>query len=111
MKRRCTNWNLFLRGMKSHWMILNEGSIKEVTMHDGSVIVFKKLGREYDPTNRTEAIKMLEEAIRKNWLITGLIYVDPDSPNIYDMYPMGKNRLIDYLQKEIRPRQEITGNY
>jgi 2-oxoglutarate ferredoxin oxidoreductase subunit beta len=79
------------------------GSIKEVIMHDGSVIVFKKLEREYDPTNRTEAIIMLEEAIRKNWLITGLIYVDPDSPNIYDMYPIGENPLNRLTSDQIRP--------
>jgi 2-oxoglutarate ferredoxin oxidoreductase subunit beta len=79
------------------------GSIKEVAMHDGSVIVFKKLEREYDPTNRTEAIIMLEEAIRKNWLITGLIYVDPDSPNIYDMYPIGENPLNRLTSDQIRP--------
>jgi 2-oxoglutarate ferredoxin oxidoreductase subunit beta len=46
------------------------GTVREVTMHDGSVIVFKKLEREYDPTNRAEAIRMLEKAIRNNWLIT-----------------------------------------
>jgi 2-oxoglutarate ferredoxin oxidoreductase subunit beta len=79
------------------------GSIKEVIMHDGSVIVFKKLEREYDPTNRTEAIIMLEEAIRNNWLITGLIYVDPDSPNIYDMYPIGENPLNRLNSAQIRP--------
>ena len=79
------------------------GSVKEVTMHDGSVIVFKKLAREYDPTNRTEAIKMLEESIRKNWLITGLIYVDPDSPNIYDMYPIGEKPLNRLSTDKIRP--------
>jgi 2-oxoglutarate/2-oxoacid ferredoxin oxidoreductase subunit beta len=79
------------------------GSIKEVTMHDGSVIVFKKLAREFDPTNRTEAIKMLEEAIRKNWLITGLIYVDPDSPNIFDMYPIGEQPLNRLSPEKIRP--------
>ena len=83
------------------------GSIKEVTMHDGSVIMFKKLARKYDPTNRTEAIKMLEEAIRKDWLITGLIYVDPDSPTIYDMYPLGENPLNRLPTKKIRPNEKL----
>jgi len=82
------------------------GSIKEVTMHDGSVIVFKKLAREYDPTNRTEAIKMLEEAIRKDWLITGLIYVDPNSPTIYDMYSLGEKPLNRLPTKKIRPDEK-----
>jgi len=79
------------------------GSIKEVTMHDGSVIVFKKLERDYDPTNRTEAIGMLEEAIRRNWLITGLIYIDPNSPNIFDMYQLGETPLNRLPPEKIRP--------
>jgi len=79
------------------------GTIKEVTMHDGSVIVFKKLEREYDPTNRTEAVRMLEEAIRRNWLITGLLYVDPDSTNIYEMYSMGKEPLNRMPVDKLRP--------
>ena len=81
------------------------GEIKEVTMHDGSVIVLKKLERAYDPTNRTEAIRMLEEAIRRNWLITGLIYVDPNSPNIYDMYTLGEIPLNRQLPENLRPDQ------
>lgn len=79
------------------------GTTKEVTMHDGSVIVFKKLEREYDPTNRTEAIRMLEEAIRRNWLITGLLYVDPNTPNIYEMYSMGKEPLNRTPIEKLRP--------
>lgn len=83
--------------------VFEKGSIREVTMHDGSVIIFKKLEREYDPTNRTKAIKMLEEAIRKNWLITGLIYIDPDSPNIFDKYKLGDKPLNRYSPEELRP--------
>jgi len=79
------------------------GTTKEVTMHDGSVIVLKKLEREYDPTNRTEAVRMLEEAIRRNWLITGLLYVDPNTPNIYEMYSMGKEPLNRTPVDRLRP--------
>jgi 2-oxoglutarate/2-oxoacid ferredoxin oxidoreductase subunit beta len=79
------------------------GTVREVTMHDGSVIVFKKLEREYDPTNRTEAIRMLEQAIRRNWLITGLIYVDPNAQTIYDMYPLGSEPLNRIPTDKLRP--------
>jgi len=82
------------------------GTVREVTMHDGSVIVFKKLEREYDPTNRTEAIRMLEQAIRRNWLITGLIYVDPNAPTIFDMYPLGSEPLNRIPADKLRPDQK-----
>ncbi|MDO9546569.1 MAG: thiamine pyrophosphate-dependent enzyme [Pelolinea sp.] len=79
------------------------GTVREVTMHDGSVVILKKLEREYDPTNRTEAIRMLEEAIRRNWLITGLLYVDPNTPSIYELYSMGKEPLNRLQPDKIRP--------
>ena len=79
------------------------GTVREVTMHDGSVIVFKKLEREYDPTNRTEAIRMLEEAIRRNWLITGLLYVDPNTPNIYKLYSLGNEPMNRMPADKLRP--------
>ena len=82
------------------------GEVKEVTMHDGSVIVFKKLEREYDPTNRTEAVRMLEQAIRRNWLITGLIYVDPNAPTMLDRYPLGKKPLNRLPNEKLRPNRK-----
>jgi len=87
--------------------IFEKGTVREVTMHDGSVIVFKKLEKEYDPTNRTKAVKMLEEAIRKNWLITGLIYIDPNAENIFDKYNLINKPLNRCTPKEIRPSEEL----
>jgi 2-oxoglutarate ferredoxin oxidoreductase subunit beta len=75
-------------------------------MHDGSVILFKKLERDYDPTNRTEAIRLLEEAIQRNWLITGLLYIDPNTPNIFEMYSMGKMPLNRLPPEKIRPNED-----
>ena len=83
-----------------------KGTTKEVTMHDGSVIVFKKLSRDYDPTNRTQAISMLEEAIRRNWLVTGLIYVNPDHPTIFDSYKLGDVPLNRLNEEDLRPNSD-----
>ncbi len=87
--------------------MFEKGSVREVTMHDGSIIIFKKLEREYDPTNRTKAIKMLEEAIRKNWLITGLIYIDPEAPNIFDKYYLSDKPLNRFTPDELRPNEDL----
>jgi len=42
------------------------GSQREVEMHDGSVVVLKKLDKDYDPTKRSEAYRVLEEAQTNN---------------------------------------------
>ncbi len=48
------------------------GEDLEVSLHDGSTIMLKKLNRDFDPSNRTEAIQVLEEANSCNCLLTGL---------------------------------------
>ena len=80
-----------------------EGEAKEVTMHDGSVVILKKLERDYDPTNRAEALRILEEANRKQWLITGLIYIDQDHPSLFDQYNLVDEPLNRLKENRIRP--------
>jgi 2-oxoglutarate ferredoxin oxidoreductase subunit beta len=81
------------------------GTTREVELHDGSTVVLKKLEKDYDPRDRRQAFQALEEAQRENWLITGLIYVDPDVPSLFDAYDLpdvGLNRMVE---KQLRPPQ------
>ena len=83
-----------------------QGQDLEVTMHDGSTVILRKLERDYDPTDRAEAIRVLEEANTCNCLITGLIYIDTSQPsmtNIYNLPDTPLNRLPEY---RIRPGPE-----
>jgi 2-oxoglutarate ferredoxin oxidoreductase subunit beta len=50
------------------------GTVQEITLHDGSRLVLKKLERDYDPTDRLAALTLLEEARRDKLFLTGLIY-------------------------------------
>ena len=89
-----------------------EGEIKEVTLHDGSKIILKKLEKAYDPTNKWHAIRMIEEAEQNKWFLTGLIYVNPDQPTIYDYLNLGEeplNRLpVDKLRPEPATIEDIN---
>jgi 2-oxoglutarate ferredoxin oxidoreductase subunit beta len=83
-----------------------EGEDKEVTLHDGSVIVLKKLDRDYDPTDRSAAIDVLEEANSCNCLLTGLIYVEPDKPSLTDLYELTDKPLNRLKESDLRPKPE-----
>jgi 2-oxoglutarate ferredoxin oxidoreductase subunit beta len=83
-----------------------EGEDKEVTLHDGSTVVLKKLGREYDPTNRSEAMRVLEEANSCNCLITGLIYINTDLPSLVDIYNLPETPLNRLPESRLRPGPE-----
>ena len=83
-----------------------QGDAIEVTMHDGSAILLKKLDRDYDPTDRGEALRILEEANRCNCLITGLIYIDTSQKPLTDLYNLPETPLNRLPESRIRPAPE-----
>jgi 2-oxoglutarate ferredoxin oxidoreductase subunit beta len=82
------------------------GELIEVTLHDGSAVILKKLEQDYDPTNRAEAMRMLEEANRKNWLITGLIYIDTSQRSLVELYNLTDAPLNRLPESRLRPGPE-----
>lgn len=82
------------------------GAVREVTLHDGSQVILKKLEKDYDPTDRWQALRMLEEAQRENWLVTGLIYVDTSRPALTDLYNLPATPLNRLSEAELRPGRE-----
>src|SRR5947208_6785173 len=54
------------------------GSAQEVTMHDGSKLILKKLEEAYDPTDKINALKRLHETARRGEFATGRTYIEPD---------------------------------
>jgi len=83
-----------------------EGDMIDVTMHDGSTVVLKKLEHDYDPTNRSHALSILEEANAKNWLLTGLIYIDTEAPCLLDIFNLTDTALNRLKEHQIRPSRE-----
>lgn len=83
-----------------------EGETKEVTLHDGSVVVLKKLEKNYDPTDKWQAMKILEEAEQHNWLVTGLIYVDPEQSSLYDYLDLTEEPMNRITADKLRPSSE-----
>ena len=82
------------------------GEAREVTLHDGSSVILKKLELDYDPTDRAHAMQVLEEANRKQWLLTGLIYIDPDEDTLLDIYNLVDEPLNRLPEERLRPSPE-----
>jgi 2-oxoglutarate/2-oxoacid ferredoxin oxidoreductase subunit beta len=83
-----------------------EGTVREVTMHDGSSIILKKLDKDYDPTDRGKAFQMLEESERNNLLVTGLIYIDTSRPVLTDAFNLVDTPLNRLTDADLRPVRE-----
>jgi 2-oxoglutarate ferredoxin oxidoreductase subunit beta len=55
-----------------------EGEALPVQLHDGSRVVLRKLGASYDPTDRSAAYGFIEQKLKQNEYVTGLIHIDED---------------------------------
>jgi 2-oxoglutarate ferredoxin oxidoreductase subunit beta len=77
-----------------------------VTMHDGSQLRLRKLGEDYDPTDRIAAIQTLLEAHDKGEIITGIFYVDTKKPNFFDLLHMTEKPLATLPQEVTRPPKQ-----
>src|SRR5512143_3530670 len=86
---------------------MKEGEIREVELHDGSFVVLKNLDKSYDPTSRFEALRVLEEAERNNWLITGLLYIEPNRASLTDRYNLVDTPLNRLSDEDLRPKPEM----
>ena len=83
-----------------------EGTSREINLFDGSTIILKKLEKDYDPTDHWQAMRVLEEAQANHWLVTGLLYINPNQPTIYDIYNLPETALNRMQENQLRPKQE-----
>jgi len=83
-----------------------EGTVREVSLHDGSTIILKKLEKDYDPTSRAGAFQMLEQAQVNNWLVTGLLYIDISKPTLTEIYNLVDTPLNRLSESDLRPSLE-----
>jgi 2-oxoglutarate ferredoxin oxidoreductase subunit beta len=86
---------------------MKEGEVREVELHDGSYVILKNLDKSYDPTSRFEALRVMEEAERNNWLVTGLLYVEPNQPSLVDRYNLVDTPLNRLGDADLRPKPEM----
>ena len=59
------------------------GSVTTVTQHDGSILRLRKLDPEYDATDRLQAMDYIQQHHARGEVVTGLLYVDPDSADLH----------------------------
>jgi 2-oxoglutarate/2-oxoacid ferredoxin oxidoreductase subunit beta len=83
------------------------GTAKEVILHDGSHLVLRKLTRDYDPTNKLEAFRVLEECQRKGEVVTGLLYANTAAKNFLDLLNLVDEPLATLPESRVRPSRQV----
>ena len=82
------------------------GTTMMVQMHDGSTITLKKLELDYDPTNRSNAIKVLESGHNDGHIHTGLVYFNDSIPTLHDHLDLVDEPLASLPDSVLRPSEQ-----
>jgi 2-oxoglutarate/2-oxoacid ferredoxin oxidoreductase subunit beta len=64
---------------------IGQNGAVNVTMHDGSMVRFKGVPPNYDPTDRGKVMDFIEEHHGKGEVVTGLLYLDQSVPDMHEM--------------------------
>jgi len=80
-----------------------EGETVTVKLHGGSTIVLKKVDAEYDPTSRSKALAYLEKHRGMGQVITGLLFINEDLPDLHGISNTAKTPLKDFKYRDLNP--------
>ncbi len=84
-----------------------EGATQDLTMHDGSVIRLNKLAKNWNPLDRFSAINAMQTAKSKGEILTGLLYINPDSTDLHTLLNTTETPLNSLTESELCPGAEV----
>ena len=73
----------FIEGREEITTQYEPGTATTVQQHDGSILRLRKLGEEYDPSDKVAAMKRVQESLASGEVVTGLLYVDPTPKDLH----------------------------
>ena len=97
----------FVPEMKEITTNYEEGSSKNVKMHDGSVLQLNKLAKDWDPMNRQSVANAMMIAKSKGEILTGLLYMSPITVDLHNTIQTNDRALNSLTKKDLCPGNEI----
>ena len=79
------------------------GSVKDLLMHDSSSIRLHKLEKDWDPLYRMSSIIAVQKAKQKGEILTGLLYLDPESSDLHNILKTSDRPLNALTKDELCP--------
>jgi 2-oxoglutarate ferredoxin oxidoreductase subunit beta len=80
---------------------IGQSGTTTVTMHDGSVVRFTAVPKDYDPTNRQQVLNYLQQ--NHDSIATGLLYVDESVADLHEMNRTPATSLSRVPQEKLCP--------
>lgn len=97
----------FVPEMKEITTNYEEGSSKNVKMHDGSVLQLNKLAKDWDPMNRQSVANAMMIAKSKGEILTGLLYMNQNTEDLHNTIQTNDRALNSLTKKDLCPGNEI----
>ena len=76
-------------------------------MHDGSSIALHKLAQDWDPLDRLSAINAIQNAKIKHEILTGLLYMNPETVELHQLLSTSNKPLNALGVKDLCPGNEV----
>ena len=64
---------------------IGKNGFTSVKLHDGSVVRFTSVPRDYDPTDRARVTEYLDDHQQNGQILTGLLYLDESSADMHEL--------------------------
>jgi 2-oxoglutarate ferredoxin oxidoreductase subunit beta len=80
-----------------------EAAISTVTMHDGSMVRFRKTHEGYDPTDREQAYAHVRACQMRHEVATGLLYINEKGQDMHAVSKTVATPLVDIPYEELCP--------
>ena len=79
----CFNRIDFIKDRKEITTDYQPGSVQDVLQHDGTTLRLRKVAKDYDASDRVNAMNYLQQHARLGEIVTGLLYVDSSAEDLH----------------------------
>lgn len=86
------------------------GTSKEVTLHDGSVVHLHKGDENLDIHSRRSALDVMQDYKSQDKILTGLLFMDPDSCELHDTIQTSSKPLRSLGESDLCPGSKALNN-
>ncbi len=79
------------------------GTMEDIQMPDGSILRLRKLDSAYDPYDRVDALRYVQQRQTEGEVVTGLLYVDPNAPDCHEVLDTTSRPLNSLTEADLCP--------
>ena len=80
----------------------------DVEVYDGSHLRIRKLGRNYDASNRLAPMAVLEETQAKGEVLTSVLHLNPSKPAFLEQLNLVDAHIGTLPESKTRPSREVS---